>query len=302
MIKRALLTSLLFYLISCTSSDNTIMQSNDQVVKTVKISLGTGKSEKVKIKEFSDFLSECSKQQIIPAYEFDLHEKVKTYLPDSIRSEGFDLHIHEIGRIDTFRLVFHEYFDLYDDWSNTYLDIFSPSGELLRNMRMWELSFEGSTNINFINNEIIEIAYHDFFNPEDSRSKALVPEHNFYLEPTAKNTDKLEGTIYEYYKILKGGALKNLSQNIQVSKDRRFPQSSAKLLSASELKQYTLEEIRLMKDEILAEHGHVFSDFSTQNYFESQNWYLARPNYTEAQLTDIEALNFKRLSNIEKEY
>ena len=303
MSKYTILFSLLFYLISCTSNDNGIISPNNiSTVKLVKATLNTPQLKAAKIKQFNDFLTELSSRQMIYSTETGLHEKVKLYLPDSIISEGFDLHIHEIGRIDTFRFVFHEYFDLYDDWSKTYLNIFSPSGDMLQSLRLWDLSFEGNTNINLINNEIVEIAYHDFFKIDDLLRHSLIPDQNFYLSQTSTVNNQIEGTVYKYFRINKNGILKNLSQNAKISKDRNFPQSSAKLLSDVELKQYNINEIKLMKNEILAEHGYHFSDLETQKYFDQQPWYTQMPENLESLLSDIELLNFDCLSKMEKEY
>lgn len=302
MINRAILASLLIYLISCTGSDNSAMQARMFIPKPVKTSIGTAQSESTKVEAFSALLQELARHQLIHTYETDLHQKVAGYLPDTLVSEGYDLHIREIGRIDTFRLVFHEYFDIYDDWSHTYLDIFSPAGVLLESMKLWDLSFEGITNIDFIDSKTIEIAYRDFFKQEDLRVKALVPAHNFYLNPSSKNKNILEGTIFQYYTISPGGKLKNLSQNIQVSEGRKFPQSSAKLLSKSELSHYSLEELRLMKNEIMAEYGFIFQDEAIQYYFEQQDWYLPGTKQIDSLLTDIERLNINLLVEAEREF
>lgn len=301
MFRNAFLISFLIYLISCTSSDNA-NPGNGIVAKPVQASLKNGMTKGAKIKAFSTFLQKLSDDQMIPASETELHASVEEYLPDSTISKGFDLHIQEIGRIDTFRLVFHEYFDLYDDWSKTYLDIFSPAGEILQCVRMWDLSFEGSTNINFINNTIVELAYHDFFDEKNILSHAIVPDQLFFVDKYSKRSDRIEGTIYEYYEIDTKGQLKKLSQKSSISKARYFPQASAKLLTTSEVIHYKIDEIKLMKEEILAENGFIFSDLSTQNYFEKQSWYTPMLEYNDSLLTDIEHMNFNLLSKIEKEY
>ena len=301
MLRNAFLISFLIYLISCTSSDNA-NRANELIGKPVKTSLGSGKSKAAKIAEFSTFLQKLSKDQMIPASETDLHNTVKNYLPDSTISEGFDLHIREIGRIDTFRLVFHEYFDLYDDWSKTYLDIFSPVGNIQQSIRMWDLSFEGSTNLNFINNEIVEIAYHDFFDQKDMLKHAIIPDQLFYIHKSTKVSNRVEGTVYEYYKISEQGKLRRLSQKTQISIGRQFPQATAKLLSSSELESFEEQEIKLMKNEILAQNGYIFSDHSIQEYFEKQDWYAPRLEYKDSLLTDVEQLNFALLSKIQQEY
>jgi len=303
MLKHGLLIFLLVYLISCTSSNqNGVTAGIGNGAIPVKVGLKDHKKEVEKVKHFGQFMEALSKRQMIPASESDLHQKIQNYLPDSTVSEGYDLHLREIGRIDTFRLVFHEYFDLYDDWSKTYLDIFSPSGQALSSKRLWDLSFEGSININFIDNKIIELAYHDFFKATDLIDRALIPDQHFYIHTSSKSKQIVEGTVYEYYTIEKQGILKKLSQRTQASTGRRFPQSSSKLLSSSELKQFSLDEIELMKNEILAERGHIFTDISTQEYFETQAWYQGKSNQVDSLFSDIERLNFEHLEKIRKEY
>lgn len=302
MTKRIILYSLLIYLISCTSNDNGMHQAKVDPPKAVKTSLDKVKSEASKVEAFSNFLNELSSHQMVHTYEVDLHQSVTEYIPASLRSDGFDLHLREIGHLDTFRLVFHEYFDLYDNWSKTYLNIFSPSGQHLEFIKLWELSFEGLTNIDLIDEKIIEISYRDFFDKNDLRAKALVPADNFYLNPISKNKKVLEGTIYQYYILSNTGQLKNLSHNTKVSKGRKFPQSSAKLLSQSELSQYNLDELQLMKSEMMAEHGFIFQDSTTQAYFEAQDWYFSQTQQIDSLLTDIERLNFNTLVKAEQEF
>jgi len=279
MLRNAFLISFLIYLISCTSSDNA-NHANQLGGKPVKTSLSKGKSKATQIAEFSSFLQKLSKDQMIPSSETDLHNTVKNYLPDSTISEGFDLHIREIGRIDTF----------------------SPTGEIQQSIRMWDLSFEGSTNLNFINNEIIEIAYHDFFDQKNIQTHAIVPDQLFYIHKSTKVSNQVEGTIYEYYKINAQGKLQRLSQKSQVSIDRKFPQASAKLLSSSELESFKEQEINLMKNEILAQNGYIFPDNSIQDYFDNQDWYVSYLEYNDSLLTDVEQLNFTLLSKVQQEY
>ncbi len=302
MIKHALLFFLLIYLISCTSNDKGLMQAEGaHVPKPIRTSLLTKKSTKLKIDHFNSFLSELPFHQMIYASETDLHERIESYLADSTISKGYDLHIREIGRIDTFIFVFHEYFDLYDDWSKTYLNVFSPTGQLLQTKRIWDLSFEGNTSINFINKNIIEIAYHDFFDPELLETHSIIPAQHIYLKQSSKVNNRIEGTVYEYYNMTKEGQFKNLSQHTKISEGRYFPQSSAKLLTRQELLQYSTDEVQLMKDELLAEHGFIFSDLSTYNYFKMQAWYLPEHENVDSLLTDIEKLNLACLSTLEKE-
>ena len=81
---------------------------------------------------------------MIASGDLDLHEMATVYFPDSTVTEGFDLHAREIGNLDTFRLVFYEYFDLYSTDSESYMGIFSPAGEALDIHNLKEVSFEGN--------------------------------------------------------------------------------------------------------------------------------------------------------------
>lgn len=253
------------------------------IPSAINVSLGTAKKQAAKIKAFSTLLVKVSRRQMIHASETDLHQSIQAYLPDSTISEGYDIHLHEIGQIDTFRLVFHEYFDLYDNWSKTYLNIFSPSGQILQSKRLWELSFEGSTDIHFIDNKIIEIVYHDFFKEAQLTNHALIPDQLFYLQASSKTKNVVQGRVYEYYKIGQNGTLERLSQKNQVREGRDFPQSSVKLLSKEELKQFSLQEIQVMKDEIIAEYSQNTKDITLL-------------------LSDVERLNLEQLDELRREY
>lgn len=301
MIRPAVLFTFLIYLISCSSSDQGSIQSAS-LIKAVKVSSNNKTAHKDLIKAFSAFRTNLIEHQLITAAEEEKHKMVAAYLPDSTESPGFELHMREIGQIDTFHLMFHEYFDLYDDWSKTYLTIFNPMGNAKESLRLWEVSFEGNISINVINKSIIEIAYHDFFKKNTLKEKAILPDDHLYLKASTVEQKNIEGTIYEYFKVDHNGRLNKLSQKTSVSPYRDFPQSSAKLLSKTELDQFSIDEVRLMRDEILAGHGYIFSNNQKQDYFDLQEWYIGLHENVDSLLSDIEHLNYNLLSKVEQEY
>ena len=159
----SLIVFILIYLLSCTSNDRSWLRQN-RLPAAIAINNGSiNKDHLEEIKDFSYFLKEMSRDQMIASGDENLHEWAALYFPDSTIIHGFDLHAREIGNLDTFRLVFYEYFDLYSSGSQAFLGIFSPTGEALDVHQMKEVSFEGNANINIIDEQLIEISYYDFY-------------------------------------------------------------------------------------------------------------------------------------------
>ncbi len=315
MIRNIILISSLFYLISCTSSDQPILVHAAKISppKPVKTSIPVPDLEA--IQNFSNFLQDLSSYQMIAAGQVDIQNQVAQYLPDSTISSGFDLHLREIGGIDTFRLVYHEYFDLYDDWAHAYLTIFSTDGTAIEAKPLRELSFEGNTSINILDDKLIEIAYHDFFDknalPDDLLIVPTVVEEQVKKKRKRKKKkrsyvsifpDRVEGTLYEYYAINAVGKFTPLTQANTFSGGRIFPQASFRLLSTEELEQLDKKELNLVKLEMLAEHGLIFEDEEAAIYFDKQPWYIPQHENVDSLLSDIERYNYQLLVNQEKDY
>jgi hypothetical protein len=74
--------------------------------------------------------------------------------------------------------------------------------------------------------------------------------------------------------------------------------SDTRLLGNEDLEGKTDMELRLIKNEILARHGFVFSDDATmRSYFANQPWYTPDPYFTSDQLEGIELANFVLIRN-----
>lgn len=299
-----LIFSLLIYFLGCTGNTN---NRTGKPMPPPAVSVKTGIIKKNKLEEikfFSDFLKEMSSEKMIASSDEDLQQLARWFFPDSTVIEGFDLHAREIGNIDTFRMVYYEYFDLYSPANESYLGIFSPSGKALDIHKLNKVSFEGNVNINLIDQQFIEISYYDFFEKQEFGKKGLIPAEGFYMNNFKGNEDILEGYIYEYYQIDCDGQLKSISNNCTVSLNRKYPQSSARILSFSELESLSYDAILRMKNEIFAEHGYIFSNQVIQKQFEKEDWYEAQSTNSEIEtfLTEIEKINLAKLQKLERQY
>ena len=294
-----LLSVFLLYLISCTTNDGrSVWPASTAQAVMASVSTGNVTEER---RKFEVFLAEVSGQQMISAAEEDLQETAKLYFPDSTVSHGYDLHAQEIGHIDSFHLLYYEYFDLYESWSKNYLGIYTPTGQAREVKRLWNVSFEGNININVINQQILEIAYYDFFDLQLLRNRSVFPIQHIQLSEAEMRNRKTEGFIYEYYRLDVNGEFQALSQNAMIPEGRVFPQASAKLLTTEELLQYPNESLALMRNEILATYGYSFPDTTIRQQFLQTDWYQARFETVNHLLSDIERLNLEKIQQIERE-
>jgi len=89
-----------------------------------------------------------------------------------------------------------------------------------------------------------------------------------------------------------------LNYNLPDKNYREFPECSITLLTEESLKGVTKEKLRLMRNEVFADHGYVFSSKDLQDYFSNKNWYKPRPNRAII-LTDWEKKNIKLIEKME---
>lgn len=78
------------------------------------------------------------------------------------------------------------------------------------------------------------------------------------------------------------------------SKDFIFPNSDKEKIRYSDLKNLSLDELELAKDEILARHGGTFiKKPNVQKYFDNKSWYTPDANFNGDSLSDIEKHNYE---------
>lgn len=69
-----------------------------------------------------------------------------------------------------------------------------------------------------------------------------------------------------------------------------FP-SDSEYITNHDLVGKTKEEVALIRNEIYARHGYVFNTEAYQEYFSQKSWYEPNPDFSEAQLNEIEIAN-----------
>lgn len=82
-------------------------------------------------------------------------------------------------------------------------------------------------------------------------------------------------------------------------KYRDFPKSSLEFLTKEELKNYSKSELRLLRNEIFAFHGYIFSSQDLKDYFSKKDWY--KPAYKDVnhRLNKFEKANIKLIKELE---
>ena len=88
--------------------------------------------------------------------------------------------------------------------------------------------------------------------------------------------------------------------NVQATVPGDYPDASIRILTASELRGYTKEELKLMRNEIFARHGFIFKTDKMQKHFAAKQWYEPKYNDVNSMLTDIEQQNIKMIQQLEK--
>ena len=90
----------------------------------------------------------------------------------------------------------------------------------------------------------------------------------------------------------------NKSTNIKKLKGNRYtgdglwPITSAEVLSSGYFECYSIEDLRLMRNDIYARHGYIFKDKSLRKIFGKQPWYKpTTSNASSLKLSEIEQIN-----------
>ena len=66
---------------------------------------------------------------------------------------------------------------------------------------------------------------------------------------------------------------------------------SKTLLKQTQIRNLTLEDLKLLRGIVFGRHGRVFKDLDIKSYLEEQPWYKANPDFRNSMLNDIERRN-----------
>jgi uncharacterized protein (TIGR02145 family) len=79
----------------------------------------------------------------------------------------------------------------------------------------------------------------------------------------------------------------------------RFPQATERLLKVSDLQSLSKEDLKIMRNEIFARHGYIFTTEAMNAYFRKQSWYSPRYSNVNSMLTNIEMKNIELIKRYE---
>jgi hypothetical protein len=80
----------------------------------------------------------------------------------------------------------------------------------------------------------------------------------------------------------------------------RYPQATIRLLTVSELQALSMQELRIMRNEIYARHGYIFKKKELMSHFSDQPWYKPCNTNVDHLLTDIEKKNIELIKQFER--
>jgi|GEM_PF-6368117 len=71
----------------------------------------------------------------------------------------------------------------------------------------------------------------------------------------------------------------------------RFPQASQKLLTDDDVRLLSKNDLKIMRNEVFARHGYIFTTPEMRSYFSQFSWYTGKYENVNAMLSDIESQN-----------
>ena len=249
--------------------------------------------------KFSDTYEDEFKELV--AYFFKVEEERKkaseygpnVKIPNSLYYKYFDEEPSEnIVSINAYRLLAHERYIAVIVSVNRpqggytvsrLLCCFTKDGEILG--KKWlpgtSISYEGGTEtrIRSINDTILQTIKREIhFNEGNSEDS------------------KIHRNRYKYYIITEAG----ISEKYEDQNDfgRIFPYSSKRIIPIEELKELSLEDLDIMRNEIYAILGYNFKSAKWKEYFGSKNWYRPAQYFENNDLSITERENVQNILDV----
>jgi len=79
----------------------------------------------------------------------------------------------------------------------------------------------------------------------------------------------------------------------------RFPQASERLLTDSDLRYLSKNDLKIMRNEIFARYGYIFQTTEMKQYFQNQSWYTPQRSDVTDKLSNIEIKNIDLIKRYE---
>jgi hypothetical protein len=116
---------------------------------------------------------------------------------------------------------------------------------------------------------------------------------------SANENDEYEK--YSIYSILPDGNFSLLEYTDYISIKSENPDPSKQLLSNQNLKKYTPQELRILRNEIFAKKGYIFKSADLRQHFKKFDWYTPISKDVSESLSILEKLNIQTLLITEQE-
>lgn len=152
----------------------------------------------------------------------------------------------------------------------------------IENTNQCEIDLEAQSQISstgLLDGNIIEVMHEEetVVDPSDTTA-------------TLNNSETTLLSYSSFYEIASDGYFIFLSSPKDVNQERDYPFASEQLLKPDDIKDYSKNELRLIRSEILASYGHIFDDKDLQERYENTTWYTLEGDAND-KLTDIEKRN-----------
>ncbi len=111
------------------------------------------------------------------------------------------------------------------------------------------------------------------------------------MYPNEIKTDLIDNTIHR----------KEEDKKVTSEIEGKYPEASERLLDEADVKRLSLDELKIMRNEIYARHGYIFKSNEMRDYFFKQAWYRPTVDNVDNLLTDIEKKNISLIKLFEAE-
>jgi YARHG domain len=156
----------------------------------------------------------------------------------------------------------------------------------------------------FINNDWIEY-FRTFNNIKILGNKLISKDLYAKFAVLKRDGKKIKGLILFRPQAWQAGKYPpefgSYDQAIYLFYNGKFPQASYRLLAINELQQLSLQDLKIMRNEIYARYGYKFVlNGEMDKYFKSQKWYIPRNNNVDNFITGLEKINIELIRSFEK--
>lgn len=131
------------------------------------------------------------------------------------------------------------------------------------------------------------------------KAERLISNNNGECDDLSKQLLQYANSLYSTSEIQRLLNKCGSTSGVVSSGSGRFPQGSQRLLSYSDISGLTKYDLKIMRNEIFARHGYIFTTTDLKNYFQNQSWYTPRYSNVTTMLTNIEQQNIALIKRYE---